>query len=142
MAQLMEFAGNHMILVSAFLVITALIIKNEVSIRLNNVPQLNVNEAVRLMNEDGVVILDVREANEYSTGHIKDSIHIPVGSLSKRISELEKYKDKQVLAYCRSGSRSNHACRILSKQGFEKVNNMAGGIINWSSANMPLSTKK
>ena len=141
MAQLIEFAGNNLILVAALLVITTLILKTEIGLRLNKVPQLNVNDAVRLMNDDDVIVLDVRESNEYTTGHIRDSIHIPVGSLSKRISELEKHKTKKILAYCRSGNRSNNACRILSKQGFENVNNMAGGIISWSSANLPLSKK-
>jgi len=141
MAQLIEFAGNNLILVVALLTITLLIVKTEVGIRLSNVQQLNVNEAVRLMNEDDVVILDVRENNEYSSGHIRDSIHIPMSALGKRINELEKFKNKKILAYCRSGARSNSACRTLSKQGFENVSNMAGGILSWSSANLPVSKK-
>lgn len=141
MAQLIEFAGNNLILVAALLVILTLILKMEIGLKLNNVPQLNVNDAVRLMNDDDVVVLDVRESSEYSSGHVRDSIHIPIGSLAKRISELDKFKNKKILAYCRSGNRSNTACRTLSKQGFENVNNMAGGIISWSAANLPLSKK-
>lgn len=141
MAQLIEFAGNHLMLVSALGVITALIIKTEIDHRLSNVAQLNVNDAVRLMNNDDVVVLDVRESNEYSSGHIRDSIHIPLSSLSKRLTELEKYKGKQILAVCRSGNRSNTACRVLSRQGFEKVSNLSGGVMSWSSANLPLSKK-
>ncbi len=141
MDQLIEFAGNHLILVSAFVVITILIIKTEIGIKLSNVAQLNVNDAVRLMNNEDVIVLDVREGAEYSSGHIRDSIHIPMSALGKRMNELEKYRDKTILAYCRSGSRSNAACRTLSKQGFEKVNNLAGGIMSWSSANLPVSKK-
>jgi len=141
MAQLIEFAGNNRIMVAALLVILTLILKTEIGLKLNNVPQLNVNDAVRLMNDDDVVILDVRESSEYSAGHIRDSIHIPIGALSKRVNELEKYKNKKILAYCRSGNRSNTACRTLSKQGFENVNNMSGGVISWSAANLPLSKK-
>lgn len=141
MAQLIEFAGNNLIMVAALLVILALILKTEIGLKLNNIPQLNVNNAVRLMNDDDVIILDVRESSEYSAGHIRDAIHIPIGSLSKRINELDKHKNKKILAYCRSGNRSNNACRLLSKQGFENVNNMAGGVISWSAANLPLSKK-
>lgn len=141
MTQLIEFAGNNLILVAALVVITALILKTEIGVRLNKIPQLNVNEAVRLMNDDDVVVLDVRESKEYSSGHIRDSVHIPMASLSKRLNEIEKYKTKKVLAYCRSGQRSNHACRMLSKQGFENVSNMSGGIISWSNANLPVSKK-
>ena len=93
------------------------------------------------MNNDDVIVLDVRESSEYSAGHIRDSIHIPIGSLSKRLNELDKFKNKKVLAYCRSGNRSNTACRTLSKQGFENVNNMSGGVISWTAANLPLSKK-
>jgi len=141
MAQLIEFAGNNLILVVAMMTITLLIIKTEISIKFSNVQQLNVNEAVRLMNDDEVVILDVRESSEYSSGHIKNSVHIPISALNKRINELEKFKNKKVLAYCRSGSRSNSACRTLSKQGFESVSNMSGGILSWTNANLPVSKK-
>jgi len=141
MAQLIEFAGNNLILVAALLVILTLILKTEIGLKFNNVPQLNVNDAVRLMNNDDVIVLDVRESSEYSAGHIRGSIHIPIGSLSKRLNELDKFKNKKVLAYCRSGNRSNTACRTLSKQGFENVNNMSGGVISWTAANLPLSKK-
>jgi len=141
MAQLIEFATNNLILVSALAVITALIIKTEIGLKLTNIQQLNVNEAVRLMNDNDVVVLDVRESNEYNTGHIRDSIHIPMSSLVKRLTELDKFKNKQILAYCRSGSRSNSACRTLNKQGFENVSNLAGGIMSWSNANLPVTKK-
>lgn len=141
MAQFIEFAGNHLVLVAALAVIAALIIKTEIGLKLSKVPQLNVNDAVRLMNNEDIVLLDVRENNEYSGGHIRNSIHIPMSALTKRMSELEKYKNRTILAICRSGARSNTACRTLSKQGFEKVNNLAGGIVSWTSANLPLSKK-
>ncbi|MCW8933200.1 MAG: rhodanese-like domain-containing protein [Gammaproteobacteria bacterium] len=141
MAQLIEFATNNLLLVSALAVIAALIIKTEIGLKFTNIQQLNVNEAVRLMNDSEVVVLDVRENNEYKTGHIRDSIHIPMSSLSKRLTELEKHKNKQILAYCRSGSRSNSACRTLNKQGFEHVSNLAGGIMSWTNANLPVTNK-
>ncbi len=141
MAQLIEFAGNNLVLVAALVVIALLIIKTEIGLKLSNVLQRNVNDAVRLMNNEDVVVLDVREASEYSSGHISNAIHIPVSALNKRVSELEKYKNSQILAYCRSGNRSNQACRTLSKLGFEKVSNLAGGVTSWSSANLPLSKK-
>lgn len=141
MSQLIEFATNNLILVVALVVIIALIVKTEIGLKLSNILQLNVNEAVRLMNDEDVVILDVREASEYSAGHLRDSIHIPAGALAKRLTELEKHKNKKILAYCRSGNRSNSACRTLNKQGFENVYNLAGGIMSWSSANLPVTKK-
>ena len=129
-----------MLLFGGFLVVTALIIKMELESRLSGIEQVRPIEAVRLMDED-TVVLDVREAQEHSSGHINKSVHIPMSALKTRMTELEKYKNRKILAYCRSGSRSNYACKLLKKSGFENVYNLSGGIMGWSSANMPLTKK-
>lgn len=141
MSQMIEFAGNHAMLFGAFVVVSALIIKMELESRFSGISQLNPSDAVRLMNNDEVVVLDVREANEFGGGHINSAKHIPMSVLKKRVSELEKYKSRHVLTYCRSGSRSNYACKVLKKSGFEHVYNLSGGVMNWSSANLPLTKK-
>ncbi len=141
MSQLIEFASNHLLLFGAFVVVTVLLVKAELENRFSKVNQLNAVEAVRLMNNDETIILDVREASEFGGGHIKNAIHIPMSALKGRITELEKYKGKHILAYCRSGSRSGYACKLLNKAGFEQVHNLAGGVMGWSSANLPLTRK-
>ena len=141
MSQMIEFASNHAMLSGAFVVVTVLIVKMELESRFSGISQLNPSEAVRLMNNDNVVVLDVRESNEFGGGHINQARHIPMSALKKRISELEKDKSRPVLTYCRSGSRSNYACKVLKKAGFENVYNLSGGIMNWSSANLPLTKK-
>lgn len=141
MSQIVEFAGNHLLLFGALMVVLIMIVKMELDSKLSGINQLNVVDAVRFMNDHETVVLDVREGNEYSTGHIKESVHIPMSALKKRIGELDKYKNRQVLTYCRSGSRSNYACKLLKKAGFENVHNMSGGVMAWSSANLPLTRK-
>jgi len=140
MSQFIEFAGNHLLLFGGLLVVTALIIKLELESRISGIQQLRPLEAVRLMDDDALV-LDVREAQEYGNGHIRQSVHIPMSALKNRISELDKYKNRKIIAYCRSGSRSNYACKLLKKSGFDQVYNMAGGIMGWSSANLPVTRK-
>jgi len=61
--------------------------------------------------------------------------------LNARIKELDKFKSKPILVSCRSGQRSAQACRILKKQGFENVTNLAGGVMAWESANLPMEKK-
>ncbi len=96
-------------------------------------------QAVQLMShESGSLVLDVREDSEYQKGHIKDSIHIPMGSLASRVGELEKHKTKNVILGCRSGSRSGRACSILKKHGFEKIYNLRGGVLAWENDNLPM----
>ncbi len=83
-------------------------------------------------NED-VLLLDVRTHQEYSgeMGHIQNSMLIPLQMLWHHSEDLEKYKNKQIIIYCRSGQRSAEACRILDQQGF-KTKNMLGGMIRWN----------
>lgn len=105
--------------------------------KLSGVEQADTLKATRLFNDDAL-ILDVREDKEYAAGHIPKAKHIPLGSLSNRIKELDKYKNKPILVTCRSGQRSARACGILKKAGFETVFNQSGGIIAWERANLPV----
>lgn len=141
MSEYITFVSNHPYLFVALLAVLALIIKIEIESRISGVTQAGPMEAVRLMDEDGMLILDVRETAEYSSGHLRQAMHLPVSAIKSRINELDKYKGKTVLAYCRSGHRSNSACRELKKAGFEKVYNLAGGVIAWGNANLPLTKK-
>ena len=141
MSQLIEFLGNHLLMFAALMIVATMIIKLELENRLSKVRQVNPAEAVRLMDNDELLILDTREDQEFSSGHIKNAMHIPMSKLKQRMSELEKYKSRPVLLYCRSGSRSNYSGKLLSNAGFENVQNLAGGIMAWDSANLP-TTKK
>jgi rhodanese-related sulfurtransferase len=93
------------------------------------------------MNDEDVVLLDVREPAETAIGKITRAIQIPVGSVAQRIGELDKHKDKNVIVYCKSGARSSIACRALNKAGFEKVYSLNGGISAWQDAHLPISRK-
>lgn len=94
-----------------------------------------------MINHDDAVVIDVREVNEYSDGHIINSLHIPLSNLNTRISELKKHKANKVIVACRSGHRSANACANLRKAGFEQVFNLSGGVMAWEKANLPLIKK-
>lgn len=91
-----------------------------------------------IMNNEVSLIIDVRTREEYVQGHIPGAINIPLHELEVRISELEVYKNKTILVYCRSGRRSAVASEILVRNGFTKVYNMLGGIISWIEAGYPV----
>jgi len=82
-----------------------------------------------------VVLLDVRTKPEYRSFHLADSLHIELSQLANRIKELDKRKE--YLVYCRSGSRSDAAVRMLKSMGY-KVFNMAGGLIEWTQKGYPI----
>jgi rhodanese-related sulfurtransferase len=141
MEQLIEFAGNHLFLVGAFVVVLALVIKAEFEHQSGKANQMEPTAAIRLMNNDEAIVLDVREAADFNNGHIKNAKNIPFTSLKSQLDSLVKDKNKPVLAYCRSGNVSGKACRILKNSGFSNVHNLSGGILNWQEANLPLTKK-
>ncbi len=99
-------------------------------------------ELLRLINHQNALVLDVRTDKEYQGGHIINSMHVPLGMLSSSLSQLAAYKHSPIVIVCRTGSRSAQAAGTLRKAGFEQVHNLAGGIMAWQSANMPLTTEK
>lgn len=139
--RMIEFVGTHWSLALAFAGLVILIIYNELRRRLDGVQELGPHAATQAMNAEGSVILDVREDSEYKQGHIANAVHIPVGQLAKRLPELDKYRERPLIAYCRTGNRSGSAARLLHKHGFATVHNLAGGIVAWQNANLPVTKK-
>lgn len=84
---------------------------------------------------DGWVLLDVREPDEWASGHAPGAIHIPLGEVSERIAELDP--DLQILVMCRSGARSERATQYLNHFGYEATN-LDGGILAWQEVNLPI----
>lgn len=85
--------------------------------------------------KSGSIMLDVRTDGERGRNSIKGSLHIPVHELSARMKELEKYKSREIICYCASGSRSVGAASKLKKAGFA-VGNLSGGIASWNFSNL------
>lgn len=106
--------------------------------RLRGIKEVDCSAALQLINHKDALVLDVREEKEYQEGHILNATLIPLGKLGERISELEKYRDKPIVVMCRSGNRSGSACVTLGKQGFAQAYNLAGGVMAWQKANLPL----
>ena len=141
MDQYIEFIGNHYILSAAWIGVFILIIYSFMGSKLRGYQNANPAQATQLINHNDAVIIDVREENEYLKGHIVNSVHVPMSYLNERMKELEKFKDKTVIAACRSGQRSAQACATLKKNGFENVYNLTGGVMAWQSDNLPLTKK-
>ncbi len=88
---------------------------------------------MKIADSTDVVLLDVRTEGEFNgnLGHLPGAILIPIQELDSRLKELDKYKDKEIIVYCRSGNRSGTGARILNEKGFNAVN-MLGGMIEWN----------
>jgi len=99
---------------------------------------LTPSEATLLINREDAQIIDVREPDEYASGHLPESRNFPLAKLEERASEVAKSKDTPLVVVCQSGARSSGACKTLEKQGYTKVHNLGGGIAAWRTAGLPL----
>ncbi|HSQ87474.1 rhodanese-like domain-containing protein [Romboutsia sp.] len=95
-----------------------------------NYTNINNKKLRELMKED-VLLIDIRNKDEYEEKRIQNSINIQLHDLLYNIDEIEEYKDKKVIIYCRSGHRSITACNLLVMQGFKHIYNLEKGIINY-----------
>lgn len=84
----------------------------------------------KLETEKGIILLDVRNRDEYMSRHIPNSILVPVNVLLKEASKRLPDKNAEIIVYCASGSRSSMAVKILLKLGYKHVYNL-GGIYRW-----------
>ena len=82
---------------------------------------------------DDVVLLDVREPNEWNLGHVPGAIHIPRGILESNV-ESRVPRERRVVIYCASGNRSALAAESLGQMGYGDVSSMAGGFRGWAES--------
>ncbi len=84
---------------------------------------------------DEVLLLDVREQDEWSAGHIEGSVHIPMGQLAARQDELPQ--DRTIVAVCRTGRRSAAVTEALKRAGYD-AQNLVGGVAEWDGVGLDL----
>lgn len=138
MDQLIEFVTNHLELSGIFI---ALLVALWFSEKSRSGRSISPQETTLMLNREEAVIVDVRDKKDYSEGKIAGSIHIPFGDLKERSSELDKYKEKQIVLVDKMGQHSGMAGKTLQAAGFENVCRMTGGISEWTNSNMPLIRK-
>lgn len=114
-------------------VVTALVLISYLRKFINNkkIRHYDSEEILKRLKMNNMVLLDVRTVPERKRDHIKNSIHIPLNQLRSRMEELNKYKNKEIVCYCRSGNRSLNAVVFLQKHGFNAAN-LRGGITSWN----------
>ncbi|NTV90414.1 MAG: rhodanese-like domain-containing protein [Clostridiales bacterium] len=83
-----------------------------------------------LEQNKGIILIDVRTGDEYSQGHIKGSINIPLDTLPSAIGQKVPDKNAKIFVHCLSGARSNQASRWMCDNGYTDVTNI-GGISSW-----------
>jgi rhodanese-related sulfurtransferase len=98
------------------------------------------NEAVRLINREKGVLVDVAEPAEYAAGHAAGARNVPLGSIDKpgEAKALPTNKTLPILLLCPTGARAGRAAALLRKAGYEKAVAVAGGTAAWREASLPV----
>ncbi|MGA4816377.1 rhodanese-like domain-containing protein [Pseudomonas aeruginosa] len=132
-SRLIGFATNHYLLVAALLVLLVLLLLPS--------PQggksLSTRELTALVNADQAVVLDIRPAKEFASGHIVDALNIPADKLNSRMTELEKYKGKTIILVDAMGQHSGTWGGVLRRPASTPPA-ASGGIGGWRGDNLPL----
>jgi rhodanese-related sulfurtransferase len=101
------------------------------TLRMRALPRATAAEvAARLRENPKPLLLDVRTAGERSVSTIPGSVHIPLHELGGRMDELKKHRDREIVVFCATGSRSASAALRLKKAGYS-VSNLEGGMAEW-----------
>jgi len=128
----------NLVLLGAVLVSGGMLLWPLISKLMRPGQEVGPSEAVQLINRRDAVVIDVRDAADYKSGHITNARHIPEGELEGRARELEKVKAKPIIVSCARGNRSSGVAYRLRKLGFNEVFSLRGGLAAWQQANMPL----
>jgi rhodanese-related sulfurtransferase len=102
---------------------------------------IGTNEAVRLINREKAVLIDVSEPEEFAKGHPNGARNVPISKLEGKLDgakELPSNKALPLVVICPTGSRASRAAGLLRKAGYEKAQSLAGGLGAWREANLPV----
>jgi rhodanese-related sulfurtransferase len=94
--------------------------------------------AVQLINREKAVVVDVCEPAEFAAGHVGGAKNIPLADLESKLGNAVKNKALPLILVCQSGARSGRAVAVAKKLGYEKAQNLAGGLVGWKAANLPV----
>ena len=86
----------------------------------------------------GVLILDVRTPEEFSSGHVPNAVNIPHDALASRLTELDSDTARPVVVYCERGGRAGKAASVLLDAGYEDVFHLAGDMSEWRTNGQPI----
>ncbi|WP_416695818.1 rhodanese-like domain-containing protein [Candidatus Pseudothioglobus sp. Uisw_050_01] len=134
--ELIQFLQGELLLTGTLLALIILLIVNIYGDTFKKYAVVDTHTAVSLMDDDELIILDVREEKERSSGFINNDINIPMSQVKNKMGSLDK--SKNILVYCKSGTRSDQISGFLSKNEFQNVSSLKGGFNAWQKAELPI----
>ena len=102
-----------------------------------NITEISPTDAAAKMKSENVVVIDVREKDEWDEEHILDAIHLSRGAIELDIEEKVPDAETMIICHCGGGGRSALAAESLQKMGYKNVRSMAGGFRAWKALGLP-----
>ncbi|MBO9649059.1 MAG: rhodanese-like domain-containing protein [Variovorax sp.] len=99
---------------------------------------LTAQGAVQLINRERAVVVDVREPEEFATGHVTGAKNVPLNELEQKLPSAVKNKSLPLLLICATGARAQRAVATAKKLGYEQAQAVSGGLKSWKEANLPV----
>lgn len=136
MEHLGQFILHHWLLWVMLVVILLITFVNEYKIRTKNATTVTPQAAIELMNHDSAVVIDLRDAEAFSNGHIINAIRANVDEFERQ--HMAKYKNIPIILVCSTGTQSAQIAIKLREKGFIKLFVLAGGVTAWQNLNLPI----
>lgn len=137
---LLEFSlHQHPVLAGLFIVLLLVWLGYEIG--RHNANAVTVHQLSMLVNQHNGVLIDVRDASAFRSGHIAGAVNYPASSLSERLAELDRYRDRPIIVVCKMGQHAGAAVAALKKAGFSQAMRLRGGIDQWQAEGLPLVKK-
>ena len=92
----------------------------------------------QVQSRESGIIVDVRESDAFKSGHIAQSINLPLDGLENSLGKLKKHKNKAVILVCEAGNRTGKAAAVLRKNEYSEIYVLSGGLNAWRKENLPL----
>lgn len=130
-----QFLAQQWILVAALLSCVALLMYHESR---RGGRSLTPQQLSMLINREQAVVVDLRDAKDFSKGHIVDARNIPYNKVNDRLGELDDCRDRPVVLVCRMGQHSSAVGKTLAGKGFQQVYRLGGGMTEWQHQQLPV----
>jgi rhodanese-related sulfurtransferase len=135
MALFFEFIAQQWLLAGALLVVMYLLFTHESR---KGGRSISPHELTTLVNQQEAVVVDVRDASDFRSGHIVNALNISSVNFAKNMGSLEKYKEKPVIVVCKLGQHAGPVTKLLKENGYTQVYRLGGGIAEWKNSQMPV----
>jgi rhodanese-related sulfurtransferase len=142
MQQYIDFLSNHPYLTAAWVVLFLALLVSWVKSLTSSVKQITPTQLTLLVNREDATVIDIRAEADFKKGHIAGARHLTAAQItSQNAAGLENKKDAPIIVVCQAGMSAQGVAATLSKQGFNKIFVLQGGMNTWTGANLPVVKK-